>query len=276
MEIAPLIHSRTLHCDFNPNFAVRADDVDVNWAMKKILLATADVDILNGVRRLVASNGKICIAGVACNLRFFAEKYLTDSDAKNYFHDERGREVKIFLGYSFKGGNKNEIPDVDYSTLWKMFKENLAPVWESPTAETVNVNYKTCATKNISSGINVQNIGGINFVESNENNDEKIFEICLGSRKNLCTSADQMKIINSGEFEVISTTSSLINRFKSESEKKTSTVQSTHKVQESTQKFKQKNAQPFPKSNNQKKSPTGLIVGAVILIILAVVFLFMK
>ena len=87
---------------------------------------------------------------------------------------------------------------------------------------------------------------------------------------------NQMKIINSGEFEVISTTSSLINRFKSESEKKTSTVQSTHKVQESTQKFKQKNAQPFPKSNNQKKSPTGLIVGAVILIILAVVFLFMK
>lgn len=276
MELAPLIHSRTFHCDFNPNFAVRADDVDVNWAMKKILLATSDVDILNGVRRLVASNGKICIAGIACNLRFFAEKYLTDSDAKNYFHDERGREVKIFLGYSFKGGNKNEIPNIDYMTLWKMFKDNLAPVWKSPTAETVTVNYKTCATKNINGGINLQNIGGINFVESNESNDEKIFELCLGTGKNLCTNADQMKIINSGEFEIISTTSSLINRFKSESEKKTSAIQSTQKVQETSANSQQHKVTIQRQQKNQKSPPVGLIIVAVIVILLAVVFLLMN
>lgn len=277
MELAPLIHSRTFHCDFNPNFAVRADDVDVNWAMKKILLATSDVDILNGVRRLVASNGKICIAGIACNFRFFAEKYLSATDAeeaKNYFHDERGREVKIFLGYSFKDGNKNEIPDVDYSTLWKFFKENLAPKWESPTAETVIVNYTNCLTKSFSGVRNFTQIGEINFAESNENDDEKLFLQCLAERKNLCTNSDQMKIIDSGEFEVISTSQSLINRFKTESEKKTphSKQVSTTQVQESTSR---RNINRQPSKTQKKSPPLVLIIGVIVLVVLVAVFLLM-
>lgn len=273
MEFAPLIHSRTLHCDFNPNFAVRADDIDVNWAMKKILLAMSDVDILNGVRRVVASNDRICIAGIACNLRFFAENYLNDSNAEKYFHDERGREVKIFLGYSFKGGNRNEIPDVSYSMLWNMFKENLAPVWESTTAETVRVSYKNCPTKNFSGGMNFMNIGGVNFAESNESNDEKIFAQCLAEKKNLCTNADQNKIISSGEFEIISTSQSLINRAKSESEKKNSPTPPQPQLQATTPTSQRpRRVTPQEKSNNL---PAVLAVAAIILIILVVVFFVM-
>ena len=37
MKIAPIIHSRTLKNDFNPNFAVRPADLNVQWARRAIL-----------------------------------------------------------------------------------------------------------------------------------------------------------------------------------------------------------------------------------------------
>ena len=266
MKLAPLIHSRTLHCDFNSNFAVRPSDLNVNWAMKKILLAMRDTDILNGVRHLVASDGKICIAGVACNLRYFAEKYLDDAEAKNYFHDERGREVKIFLGFAFKGGSQNEIPDVNYSTLWKFFKETLAPEWEREVVETVIVDYKTCSTKKI----NPTNLE--KFSVSDESTDEKLFAQCMAARKNLCTNADQMKIINSGEFEIISTTQSLINRFKSEAEKKTSPPPKSSSPSTSMQPNIPPRSKPTQKDSNSKLP----IIAAAVVIIAVILFLLMK
>lgn len=276
MEIAPLIHSRTLKCDFNPNFAVRADDVDVSQAMKKILAAMSDVDILNGVRRLVASNGKIYIAGIAGNFRFFAEKYLKSSEAEEaekYFYDERGREIKIFLGYSFKDGNKNEIPDVNYSTLWKFFKENLAPEWEYTTSKTVIVGYESCSTKNFSDKTNLKHIGGISFAESSESNDEKLFAQCLAERKNLCTNVDQMKIIDSGEFEVISTTQSLMNRFESESEKKNPVPQQNTPTQIRDSTTGKDITRRLPKKKENLTAPALMIGGAIVAIILIAILL---
>lgn len=265
MKLAPLIHSRTLHCDFNPNFAVRPSDLNVNWAMKKILLAMSDADILNGVRHLVASDGKICIAGVACNLRYFAEKYLDDAEAKNYFHDERGREVKIFLGFSFKGGSQNEIPDVNYKTLWEMFKKNLAPEWEHQTVETVIADYETCPTKKINSA-NLEK-----FSVSDESTDKKLFEQCMAERKNLCTNADQKKIIESREFEVISTSQSLINNF-TQAEKKTSPPPKSSIPSTSMQKNIHMRAKPIQKDSSSKLP----IIAAAVIIILAVIFLLMN
>ena len=129
MEIAPLIYSRTFYQDFNPNFAVRPKDLNVQWAAGKVLPSMRDVDILNGVRRMFATDGKICIAGIACNFRYFVENYLSAderTEAENYLQDERGRGLKIFLGYAFKSGG---VPDVSDSKLWQMFKAMLANKW---------------------------------------------------------------------------------------------------------------------------------------------------
>ena len=273
MEIAPLIHSRTLHCDFNPNFAVRPSDINVNWAMKNILLSTSEVDILNGVRRLVVSDGKISIAGIACNLRFFAEKYLSDVDAKKYFHDERGREVKIFLGFAFKGGSQNEFPDVDYSMLWNFFKETLAPVWEGEIVETVIVGYKTCQTKDFSAKINpVEKINGIEFCETNEIDDEKLFKQCMAERRNFCSNADQIKIVTSGEFDIISTTQSIINRYKSETEKKNPPPQTSSSPTASMQtKFHPRRETPRKPSKSKM-----LLIEAAIVIIAVIILCVIK
>ena len=276
MKIAPLIHSRTLHCDFHSNLAVRPQDLDVQWARGKILSATNNIENVDGIRKIVAYKGEICIAGIGCNFAEFVEKYLPSvkGDAEKYFQDDNGRYLKVFIGYAFKGSS---IPDVSYLDLWKMFEKYFTPEWERKFFETVIApyDYEVSEKNSVKDIPNGEKVSNINFY-IDETTSDKLVDYCLTERKNLCTNVDQMKIIDSGEFEIILTSRGLIDRFKSEQEKKTSVIQSTQKAQESTQRFTQKNNPPLPKSNNQKKSPTGLIVGAVILIILAVVFLFMK
>ena len=218
MQIAPLIHSRTLYCDFNINFAVRPSDLDVNWARNKVLQSTTDIDLLNGERLLTASKGNIGIAGIACNFKNFIEKYVPEvlDEAKKYFTDERGREIKIFLGYVFKG---NGVPNVSYKDLWQMFKENLAPQWELQNTETVIVPYKNCDMKNIGGKISpVESTGGIDFY--NNTDAEKLFAQCINDHKNFCSNVDQYKIISSGEFNAVATSKGNIDRFKSEQAQK--------------------------------------------------------
>ena len=277
MEIAPLIHGRTFYCDFNPNFAVRPRDLNVQWAMNKILPAMRDVDILNGVRRVFASDGNICIAGIACNFRYFAENYLSADeleDAKNYFHDERGRDVKIFLGCSFKG---NGVPDVSNSQLWQMFKKFLAPEWNRKTVETVIAPYANCGVKNI-----VKKIIDKTFYPSNESTDVETFEQCIIARKNFCSNVDAVKIFESGEYEIITAPQSVISRLQSEAQKKTPTQQSasvnqSRNSQTTTQPFQaQAHTQSRISPADSKKSSIPLpLIGAVMVIILAVLFFVM-
>ena len=222
MQIAPLIHSRTKFCDFNPNFAVRPSDLDVSWAMKKVLQSTADIDILNGERLLTAYKGNIGIAGIACKFRYFIEKYVPEvaNEAQKYFQDERGREIKIFIGYVFQG---NGVPDISYKDLWQMFKENFVSQWERQVAETVIVPYKNCDTKNIGGKISpVESTGGIDFY--NNTDAEKLFAQCINDHKNFCSNVDQYKIISSGEFNAIATSKGNIDRFKSEQAQKKNTA----------------------------------------------------
>ena len=263
MEIAPLIHSRTFYCDFNTNFAVRPDDLNVQWAMNKILPAMSDVDILNGVRRVVATDGKICIAGIACNFRYFAENYLSAderTEAENYLHDERNREVKIFLGYAFKGSG---VPDVSDSKLWQMFKKNLAPEWERQTVETVIAPYESCGIKS------VEKKSLDKFYPSDERGDVEIFEQCLATQKDFCSNVDAVKIFENGKYEIITAPQSVINRLQAEAQKKTPPPSSSRQ-DKATEHFQGKRNQS-PKSSEEKGSPIILICAAVV-VILAIIF----
>ena len=259
MEIAPLIHSRTFYCDFNPNFAVRPDNLNVQWAMNKILPAMRDVDILNGVRRMVACDGNICIAGIACNFRYFAENFLsTDerTEAEKFLHDERGREVKIFLGYAFKGGG---VPDVSNSKLWQMFKQNLAPEWNRQTVETVIAPYESCGVKSVT-----QKSLDKKFYPSNDG-DVEIFEQCLAAQKDFCSNVDAVKIFEDGNYEIITAPQSVINRLQDEAQKKTPPSPRQDKVRRS------QNLQPPSKGN-----PNRGLIGATIIVIIAIIFFMMS
>lgn len=273
MEIAPLIHSRTLYCDFNPNFAVRPNDLNVQWATSKIIPAMKDADILNGVRRLVAFNGTTGIAGVACNFRFFVKNYLSadeQTEAEKYIHDERGRELKIFLGYVFKG---NGVPDISYSDLWKMFKEKLAPEWEYKTFNTVIAPYQNCGVKNVGSQISpAENINGVEIYETNENSDVEVFEKCLAGHKDFCSNVDDVRIFENGAYSVISAPPNIINRLKSEAQKKTppSQVQPTQNTQPTQQAhtIQQARQDTNRRTPETKSSSTLLMISVIILIVI--------
>ena len=268
MEIAPLIHSRTFYCDFNPNFAVRPKDLNVQWAMNKILPAMRDVDILNGVRRVVATDGKITIAGVACNFRYFAENYLSPderTEAENYLHDERGREVKIFLGYAFKGSG---VPDVSDSKLWQMFKQTLAPEWNRQTVETVIAPYESCGVKTVA-GKSLDK----KFYTSGERGDIEIFEQCIAERKDFCSNVDAVKIFEDGKYEIITAAQSVINRLQAEAQKKTQPPPSSTRPDKATEQPFQARRNQSPKLSEEKEKPILLILAAVVVIIAIIFFL---
>lgn len=269
MQIAPLIHSRTLYCDFNINFAVRPSDLKVNWAMQKVVQSTMDIDILNGARLLTASQGGIGIAGIACKLRYFIEKYVPEilDEAQKYFRDERGREIKVFLGYVFKGEG---VPNVRPKDLWQMFKENLVPQWEFKVSETVIVDYQNCETRTNGGRVfPVEAIRGVEFYMQGAD-ENVIFEQCISEHKNFCSNVDQYKIISSGEFNAIATTQSNIDRFKNElTQKKT---QSTVQTQAATaQKTPYRVNRPTPPQSGSGGNSTGLIIGGAAVAILALI-----
>lgn len=269
MEIAPLIHSRTFYCDFNPNFAVRPNDLNVQWAMNKILPAMRDVDILKGVRRVVATDGKIVIAGVACNFRFFVENYLSSderTEAADYLHDERGREVKIFLGYAFKGSG---VPDVSDSKLWQMFKKTLAAEWTHKTVDTVTVPYENCAVKSVA-----KKSLDKKFYPSNEHDDTEFFEQCQAERKNFCSNVDAVKIFESGEYEIITAPQSVISRLQADAQKKTLQQPQSRSDKVSEQPFQARRTQsPKPSATSAGRNFLFPIIAIAIVIVIAVIFI---
>ena len=264
MEIAPLIHGRTFYCDFNPNFAVRPADLNVQWATNKISPAMRDIDILNGARRMCATDGKIGIAGIACKFKFFAEKYLSAAECaelEKYFYDERGREVKIFLGYAFKGSG---VPDVPDSKLGQMFKDTLAKAWEYQTSETIIVPYESCGVKSVTKiPLNQK------FYPANERDDREFFEQCIAERKAFCSNVDAVKIFEDGKYDIITASQSIINRLQqAEAQKKTPTQPQTRPAKATERPFQAQRTQSPP----SEKNSTPLIIGVAIVIILAIIF----
>lgn len=273
MKIAPLIHSRTLYRDFNPNFAVRPADLNVDWAMSKILPSTRDIDVLNGMRRVVATYGKICIAGISCSFKMFAEKFLSPEErdvAKKYFCDERGREIKVFLGYAFKDGG---VPDVSDSKLWQMFEKYFAPQWELQNPETVIAPYdEDCGVKSVT-----KKPLDKKFYPTSEHDDIELFEQCIAAHKDFCSNVDAVKIYDDGKYEVITAAQSVINRIQeAQAQKKTQHTPSSNHAQSTgrQQPFQAQRAQsPKLSSREEKTNSIPLIIGVAIVIIAVVIFL---
>lgn len=225
MKIAPLIHSKTFEVDFNSKFAVRPDDftdADIEWARKKILPSTQDLNILNDVRLVVASQGNRCIAGIACMLDFFAKDLTAGERAKaeEFFCDNRGRYIKVFLGYSIKDAAANEIPIVTPSDLWQMFKDYLAPEWYRKSPESRLVPYRDVKTKSLppSTFKPAQIFQGVELYEMNSALNEKLFEtyLALALKQNLafCTNLDRIQPIEEQIYHAVTTTPEIIDRLR--------------------------------------------------------------
>ena len=150
--------------------------------------------------------------GRRLQLQIFCRKLFVDGRAANYLHDERGRELKIFIGYVIKG---NGVPDVPDSKLWQMFKQTVAKVWNNNPAETVIVPYESCGVKSVT-----KKTLGKKFYPSNERDDVELFEQCLAECKDFCSNVDSVKIFEDVKYEIITAAQSIINRLQAEAQKK--------------------------------------------------------
>ncbi len=281
MKIAPLIHSRTLKCDYNMKFAVRPKDFNdslIYWARSVILPATGDLDFVNNVRQIVASKGEIKIAGIVCTMKYFVENLLDGDEqnrARNYSRDNANRNFGVFLGYSFKAGN--EIPDVTYSDLWKMFERYLVPKWDWEIFDTPQIDYEyEVRGKKSSTTIaeRVKKINGVEIYESNLNADENLFENYLArSMKEdvvFCSALEQFQPIAGGIYTAVTTSASIITRLESRRSKTDSPKKKQPANPKTSATSSREHAKPSP--THRKFLLTALLI---FLIIFAVSLIFM-
>lgn len=101
LKVAPLIHSRTLRCDFNPGFLVRPNDFtdsDAKIIHKRILEATASIDSMQGFRWIVFHEGKFCVAGAVCILKNLASKCDIPTEDEKFFLIYVNVQLMLLLG----------------------------------------------------------------------------------------------------------------------------------------------------------------------------------
>lgn len=283
MKIAPLIHSRTLKCDYNMKFAVRPKDFNdslIYWARSVILPATGDLDFVNNVRQIVASKGEIKIAGIVCTMKYFVENLLDGDEqnrARNYSRDNANRNFGVFLGYSFKASG-DEIPVVTYSDLWKMFERYLVPKWDWEIFDTPQIDYEyEVRGKKFSATIaeRVKKINGVEIYESSLNADENLFEnyLARSMKKDLvfCSALEQFQPIADGIYTAVTTSASIITRLESRRSK----TDSPKKKQPANPKTSATSSREHAKSSPTHRKKFLLIALLILLIIFAVSLIFM-
>ena len=123
--IKALIHTRNAVADYNPEFAVCDSTLTADqkrWARSIIQSAVESFDKNSAPRYIVETQGEDVLAGVIC---------LTSSlniDEK-FFHDDKGRSIRVFIGCIFKRGSK-QIPDLNLNRCADLFTKYLDNVWD--------------------------------------------------------------------------------------------------------------------------------------------------
>lgn len=154
IKAAPLIHSRTLYCDFNPRFLARPRNMTDSQALqirKKILEATKSVDSLKGFRWAVFREDSLCIAGLVCFVEQLALQCQIEEADKKFFLDSKGRPIYAFIGAVMADenvGNDAGIPELPYQQLWDWYTKAMRDVWERQVVDTELTDYEPIETEN--------------------------------------------------------------------------------------------------------------------------------
>ena len=225
IRIAPIIHSRTYYCDFNPKFIVRPEgfsDEDISWIRKRILIATSDIDRIPNERWICINyKGKI-IAGIVC----FINKLIIKCDVNdnNFTKDEKGRNIYAFIGIVIENKTDNESIGLDYKFLLNLYNKYISKLWEKKVLESIQCKYEEI-DKNLINNNNssikekVKSIKNLIIYET-DTNDKDLFNYYLSQNKSFCSNIinfnDVRTIINEDIFLAISISNNLIKRLKNE------------------------------------------------------------
>ncbi len=220
MKVAPIIHSRTLNCDFNAEFLVRPERFNsdnIKWARENVLKATEDIDSLQGFRWLIVDNGKYRLAGVVGFLEdICCEAKEEKGKFEKFFLDNRGRRTFAFVGVVIDKEDNDSYGDIDISTLWKVYVKEVKDIWEkkhqdskSSEFEEIQVNSDSVAEPDIEK-----------YSEANPELDKKEFArlMCDGKREkfSFCSNITSWQLAKEGAFDYVTTKSNNIERITKE------------------------------------------------------------
>ena len=227
MKIAPIIHTRTYSCDFNPEFMVRPDtfmNSDIKWARKNVLNATGAIDSMHGERWLVIDNEKYRIAGLVGFLKDICEKCNLSNEelekSQTLFCDDKGRLVYAFIGVVIDKANTFEIGKITYEYLWGMFLDLIFPIWKRTYQEVIlksfeEKSFEKCNNLSIDKG---ENLGIQKLYEANVALDIQRFQYYLGnismSNFSFCSNLTEYNLVKQCDFTAISTSENIIVRMK--------------------------------------------------------------
>lgn len=225
MKAASLIHTRTLHCDFNPNFLARPLDFsnsEVEWVRKYILDATSDIDNLHGERWIIISNNKYKVAGVVCVTKdFFANT--ASSEDSIYLKDERSRGIYAFIGIVFKPDSEhNSCISLSCETLFDLFKKHVVPVWERTVVETSLCDYEDVDLPLVdhrNPEVSSFNINGREIYNSSKLSDKELFNYFLNCNNDdfsFCTNISNLKTAKETPFKCITVSGNISQRLQIE------------------------------------------------------------
>lgn len=238
MKVAPLIHTRTFNCDFNPKFLVRPtkfDSRDIDWARKNVLGATSEIDGLQGVRWLVVNNETYRIAGVVGFLKDICSKCQLSKEDKQksekLFYDNKGRSIYAFIGVVIDNLNNKDYKVVDYEYLWKSYIDKVEPIWKRSYQESIEVPFNDIkvelenppkkSIKNEEEGIKV---GPKLLLETNQDKDYKFFinYLCMRNQDefSFCSNLTDYNTVKQSNFSIITTSSNIITRIERDINKK--------------------------------------------------------
>lgn len=286
MKVAPIIHTRTFSCDFNSEFLVRPEhfmDSDIKWARKNVLGATGEIDGLQGVRWLIADNGKYRMAGVVGFLKSICAKcQLSEDDrmkSETLFCDDKGRLIYAFIGVIIDKHHNIDCgyPSIDY--LWGIYLNEIYPLWKRTFQEVILKDFTDINAKSSLNEITIDSIeaGSKILYEANAVTDYELFSdfVCDGSKTDFsfCSNILDFNMVKQSEFTIVTTSQNIITRITRENVVKPTIVldeQSSHGMT-STDKTE---SPQIPET--KKKSIVVLTIGLTILVIIILLLLLTK
>lgn len=233
-KIAPIIHTRTFSCDFNPEFLVRPDsfiDSDIKWARNYVLGATKEIDSLKGFRWLIVDNENYRMAGAVGFLKdIYSECKLSKEDkvkSEELFCDNKGRLVYAFIGIVIDKHQSNNYGELTLDYLWRIYLDKIYPIWKRQCQEVILESFKNDEYINTIDMNNTKfgdkdgvKVNSKLFIEANAIRDYQLFlEFLCNKNKNkfsFCSNIIDFNIVKQSEFSIITTSPNNITRINRE------------------------------------------------------------
>ena len=281
MRVAPIIHTRTLSCDFNAEFRVKPDlflDSDVKWTRKYVLQATSSIDSMQGERWVILDNGAYRVAGVVGFIKSITAKCNLNEErmkiAETMYCDDKGRLVYAFIGVVIDMQNNISVEDITYDFLWAQYEKYIYPVWNRTYQEVERVPFFEMMGMSAQQGALPQEhkVNSKIFFESNPVTDLIVFKNYLAQQCGdilFCSNLSDINSIRECDFTILTTTLNNITRIKRD-DVKFVPMNSYVPEQAQTQVSETGIIESTPTEETKKKS---LLVGVICLLIFVIIIL---